>query len=294
VLAQEPDKMADQDFNITIRTIADTTGIKLTQQGLQAIQAAAKQGNIEAINALKQLSDAQKQVQGSATTGFTGGAVGVGTIVTLLGFAIRQVKAFEDEQDKIIQKMEEARIKAYELGLTVADALEEMNLQEAIKTEPLEASFDRLTHKAQVLKTELKLAFEAGEYEDAKKLIAALRVTEAQVDRVTSAIERKAAASKRAGEEAERAADKEARSQESFLKGAVTSTGPQVQAALRNEEAARRAAAAGDEVSAEQFRRSSEQIQRGMTGSQSEEFKQLKDEMARMNVSLQMILETFR
>ena len=58
--------MADKDLQINIRTIADTTGIILTQQQLDALQAAAASGNKDAIAALKKLTDAQKEATAAA------------------------------------------------------------------------------------------------------------------------------------------------------------------------------------------------------------------------------------
>jgi len=52
--------MADQDFKINIVTLADLTGIKLTQQGMDAIYAAAAAGNKDAIAALDKLQKATK------------------------------------------------------------------------------------------------------------------------------------------------------------------------------------------------------------------------------------------
>ncbi len=248
--------MADttQDFNINIRTLADLTGIKLTQEGLVALQNAAKQGNIEAINALKNVAAAQKEAQAAAAAssagggGFTGTAIGVGTIITLLTHAITAVKRFEDEQDKIIQKMEEAREKTYALGLSVADTLEEMKSAARIVTEPLEASFGRLTHDVAVLKSELQTAFETGAYEDAKKYIAQLRVVESQLDRVTAAIQRQAAAAAQAAQE-----------QQEKAYGAAS---PQAKAILANEKAAQEARARGDANSADQFQKTADQFRK--------------------------------
>ncbi len=248
--------MADttQDFNINIRTLADLTGIKLTQEGLVALQNAAKQGNVEAINALKNVAAAQKEAQAAAAAssagggGFTGTAIGVGTIVTLLTHAITAVKRFEDEQDKIIQKMEEAREKTYALGLSVADTLEEMKSAARIVTEPLEASFGRLTHDVGVLKSELQTAFETGAYDDAKKYIAQLRVVESQLDRVTAAIQRQAAAAAAAAQQ-----------QQESAYGAAS---PQAKLILENEKRAREAKAAGDEKSADQYQRAADQLRK--------------------------------
>ncbi len=245
--------MADtaQDFNINIRTLADLTGIKLTQEGLVALQNAAKQGNIASIEALKQLSAAQKEAQAaqaSATAGgggFTGTAIGVGTIVTLLTAAIHKVIEFEDEQDKIIQKMEEQRVKTYELGLSVADTLEAMKSAARIDTEPLEGSFDRLKSKVIELKTEIDLAFKSGAYEDTKAYIAQLRVVEAQLDRVTAAIKRQAA-------EAERARQENVKQQEE----AYGAASPQAKAILENEKRARETGDQAFQKTADQFRKS--------------------------------------
>ncbi len=58
--------MAEQDFNINIRTLADLTGIKLTQDQLNALQTAAANGNKQAIAALKQLTAAEKEAAQAA------------------------------------------------------------------------------------------------------------------------------------------------------------------------------------------------------------------------------------
>ncbi len=77
--------MADADFNINIRTIADTTGIKLTQQGLDALKIAALQGNQQAITALQQLTSAQK---GAASAG-AGNAAELGRLIgTITGVGL--------------------------------------------------------------------------------------------------------------------------------------------------------------------------------------------------------------
>ncbi len=282
--------MADQDFNIKVVTTADTTGIRQTSSELDKLK---QQQATFAETARRQAATAAAAAKPATviapteSAGLTGTAAGIGTIVLLLTSAWRQIKEFSDEQNKWVAGMIEAAEKSRALGLAVADMLDAMKSAERIDTEPLQVSFDRLKQKVIQLKTEMNIAFGLGEYEDVKRIAAALGVVESQVHRVTAALSQQAA-------EKEKARAKEARAQESFIKGAVETTGPQVQAALRNEEAARRAAASGDERSAEQFRKTSEQIQRGMTSGQSEEFNQLKAEMARMNVSLQLILETFR
>ncbi len=298
--------MADQDFKVNVITAADLTGIRQVDAGLDKIL--KRQAEAEAKWAVSPINPKNQGgggiaalggrpptlPTGSDNAGITGTAVGLGTIVTLLTASLSKWREFNAEQDRWVDGMIKSQEKSRELGLAVADMLDAMKSADDIKTQPLEFSFDRLTQRVKVLKTEMDIAFGNHQYEEVKRIAAALGVVESQLNGVTSAIDREAAASRRSAEEAKKAAEKRARSEESFIKGAVESTGPQVQAALRNEEAARRAAAAGDERGAELFRKSSEGIQRGMTGAQSEEFNQLKAEMARMNVSLQMILETFR
>ncbi len=103
--------MADQDFNITIRTIADTTGIKLTQQGLDSLKIAALQGNKEAIAALTQLTNAQKGVA-SAGAGnaaelgrLIGQFAGVGIAGSVLAF-VNGLKQAASEIEKVSSELD--------------------------------------------------------------------------------------------------------------------------------------------------------------------------------------------
>ncbi len=104
--------MGDVDFNINIRTIADTTGIKLTQQGLDALKIAALQGNQQAIASLQQLTNAQKGVA-SAGAGnaaelgrligtFTGVGIAGGVLAFVNGLkqASAEIAKIADELDK--------------------------------------------------------------------------------------------------------------------------------------------------------------------------------------------------
>jgi hypothetical protein len=159
--------------------------------------------------------------------------------------AISKWKEFEDEQDKITEKMMLATEKSHELGLAVADMLDAMKSAERIKTEPLQVSFDRLTQKVRELKTEMQLAFEAGEYEDVKKYAAALGVVESQLDRVTSALERQAAAQ-------EKKRNKESADRREFEVSAY-------------EAEAREADAAGDIPRAQRARQTAEALKRGIS-----------------------------
>lgn len=254
--------MADQDFQINIKTLADLTGIKLTQAQLEALQTAAKQGNAQAIDALKKLSNAQKEAQANLNIGLTGSTVGIGTLIYMLNFAVNKWAAFNAEQDRWVDGMIKAEEKARELGLSVADMMDAMSEAQRIRTEPLEYSLDRLTYKAGVLKTEMRLAFEAGEYEDAKKIVSQLKLVESEIDRVTSALERQKAA-------ADKAAEKNRQEADSFMVNAVKNASLQVQRTLQQEEAARRT---GDEA----YLRSAEAFKRGFTPEQAQEYEQLK------------------
>lgn len=170
--------MADQDFNITIKTVADTTGIKLTEQGLNAIKTAALQGNQQAIAALKNLTAAQKEAQSASTTGFTGSAVGVGTIVSVLTMAINRWKQFNDEQDKIIEKMMEVTRRNYELAQSILATQDAAISARRTATEPLADSYIRLQQEIVKLQTEqgaLNLPNQSKEWEELQKQINAAR-----------------------------------------------------------------------------------------------------------------------
>jgi hypothetical protein len=220
--------MANQDFDINIRVNANTTQIDAIRQSFEKLGAQVKVTNAE-----------------MAGAGGLGSAAGVGTIVSALTLAINKWQEFEDEQDKIIEKMTLATEKSHELGLAVADMLDAMKSAERIKTEPLQVSFDRLTQKVRELKTELQLAFETGEYEDAKKYAAELGVVESQLDRVTSALERQAAAK-------DKAAKKESSERRAFEVSAY-------------EAEAREADEAGDSPRAQRARQTAEALKRGIS-----------------------------
>jgi len=103
--------MADKDLQINIRTIADTTGIILTQEQLDALQSAAAAGNKDAIAALKKLSDAQKEVEAAtkeANREFVSGiraAAGYGLIIGgTVAKAINDVVNAQNKATKEIDK----------------------------------------------------------------------------------------------------------------------------------------------------------------------------------------------
>lgn len=187
--------MADQDFKINIRTVADTTGIQLTRQQLSALQLAAKQGNAEAIAAMQKLKAAQQEVSGSLGGGLSGTALGIGTIITLLTGAISKWKQFSDEQDKIIEKMFEATAKMREEALAVAaikdlDFSEEL-IKQADSVEQLEANFGRLTGKIATLKGEQDALDPLTEAKEWKELRTEINAYESQLKSVQSTLQQK-------------------------------------------------------------------------------------------------------
>ncbi len=103
--------MADQDFKINIVTLADLTGIKLTQQQLEALQTAAANGNKQAIDALKKVElaqrgaeqaakdQAQAQYQGLRSTAYYGLIIG-GVVAKAIGDIAREQDSVTKELDK--------------------------------------------------------------------------------------------------------------------------------------------------------------------------------------------------
>ena len=187
--------MADQDFNITVKTIADTTGIKLTEQGLNAIKIAALQGNQQAIASLKQLTQAAKEAKSELDFGGVGTGLGIGTIVSLLTGAIAKWKQFNDEQDKIIDKMFEATAKMREEALAVAkikdlDFSEELNKQ-ATSVEELDGNFSRLTQKIATLKAEQDALDPLTQAKEWKELRTEINAYESQLKSVQSTLQQK-------------------------------------------------------------------------------------------------------
>ena len=260
--------MADLDFNITIKTIADTTGIKLTEQGLNAIKIAALQGNKEAIAALQNLTAAQKQASEqslglASAMGSTLGRVGGWSLIALLTGAIYKWQQFNEEQNKEVDRMLANQEKIRESGLALADQIDQINFRHAVEAaSDFATKMDLVARRGQTLQEEFNSLFSAGKYDDAKKILGVLQQLESEFGRLGAA--------------AEKAAEAKDKAESSFFEGALKTAAPQVQAALANEEAARNARAAGQERDADLFQKTSEQLQRGMTQPQREEFEGLK------------------
>jgi hypothetical protein len=255
--------MADQDFRINIVTLADLTGIRLTQQQLEALQTAAKEGNKEAIAALKKLSDAQKEGAASAKVGFTGSAVGVGTIITTLTHAIILWKRFNDEQDRWVEGMIKAQEKARALGESILDMQEKAREAMRVSTEPLEQSFIRLQQEIIRLKSEQNLLNLPEQGEEWKKLAHDISIVESQLKGVTNQLQRQS-------EEAREKAKAELEKRVPGLKAEepIKEAEAQTQRILMNEQAAAKAKAEGREKDAEMFTRSAEAYKASATPQQ--------------------------
>ncbi len=103
--------MADQDFKINIVTLTDLTGIKLTQQQLEALQTAAANGNKQAIDALKKLSSAQKEAQTEANAQINAQAYGIrvaaGYGLLIGGSVAAAINAFANAQNKVTKELDD-------------------------------------------------------------------------------------------------------------------------------------------------------------------------------------------
>ncbi len=103
--------MADQDFKINIVTLADLTGIKLTQEQLTALQTAAANGNKQAIAALKQLQTAEKEAESAAKAQAQAqvqgirNAAGYGLIIG--GVVAKAINDFANAQNKVTKELDE-------------------------------------------------------------------------------------------------------------------------------------------------------------------------------------------
>lgn len=162
--------MADQDFRINIRTIADTTGIQLTRQQLTALQTAARQGNAEAISALNKLKGAASD----ASVGFGGLATGFGTMIALATSGVNKWRAFNDELDRSVDLAIKAEAKMRELGEAIIETQDKMISQRRTATEPLADSYVRLQQELISLQTQqslLDLPTQAEEWNKLQKQI---------------------------------------------------------------------------------------------------------------------------
>ncbi len=247
-------------------------------------------------NALKDIDTIQTRIKAA-----TQEEVGItGKWVDTFGHLVELVKSFgtaSEEEGRINDNIIKERLADLQVQAAVAhqNAVKEIENNEKILSQfremeniPFRDAFDDINTQLEEAR-----AKQAAWNADGKRNVQQYYEAGQQVQnllRILNALEanenRRAASAK----EAARAA----REEESFLGGAAKTSMPQVRAALEQEDAARRARAAGDERAADQFTKSSEAFQRAMSPGQRDEFSQLKAAMDKMNVSLQMILEQFR
>jgi hypothetical protein len=258
--------MADQDFNINIRINANTAQVDAIRQ------------SFEKLGAQVQVTNAQAAAGGAgagggiagAAAGLTGASVGLGTITALLTGAISKWKEFNDELGRTEELSLKSIEKMHELGMEILDMQDKARSAARIGTEPLEVSVARLTQDLTRLKTEIDIAFQAGEFDEVKKLTADLKTVESQLDRVTSALQRQKA-------EADKAAKSELEKRVPGLKpdDAVKEADLQTQRILMNEQAAAKARAEGRDKDADMFDKSAELYKKSATPQQLQDLQRI-------------------
>jgi hypothetical protein len=195
--------------------------------------------------------------------GSTLGRVGGWSLIALLTGAIYKWQQFNEEQNKEVDRMLANQEKIRESGLALADQIDQINFRHAVEAaSDFATKMDLVARRGQTLQEEFNSLFSAGKYDDAKKILGVLQQLESEFGRLGAA--------------AEKAAEAKDKAESSFIEGALKTASPQVQAALANEEAARNARAIGLDRDADLFQKTSEQLQRGMTQPQREEFEGLK------------------
>jgi hypothetical protein len=90
-------------------------------------------------------------------------------------------------------------------------------------------------------------------------------------------MDKEAAAADRLAKANEKAAEKELSAQRDFQQSAYDTASPQTKAVLRNEEAARQAAARGDQRAADRFQTTAEGLKSSATPDQQAEIQQLEE-----------------
>ncbi len=275
--------MADQDFNIKVVTTADTSGLRQTRDEIEKTRQAAEKArqDVGAANLFARIppkGGAPTEPIEKEGSGLTGTAVGLGTIVTLLTTALNKWKDFNAEQDRWVDGMIKAEEKARSLGLAIVDMQDKARSAARVDFESLEQSFTRLTHDAAVLKTEIQIAFESGNYEDVKKLQSDLNVVDSQLKRVTDSLAKQKA-------EAQKVAQSELEKRVPGLKpdDQVKEADAQTQRILQNEQAAAKARSEGRDKDADMFQRSADQYKASATPKQLEDLKRIHDLQNQLN-----------
>lgn len=260
--------MADQDFKINIKTVADTTGIQITKQQLASLQESAAKGNADAIRSLGRLEGAQLAANraGASSGGGMGlgSAAGVATIISLVTAGIAKWKEFIDEQNKFEASVTRATEKMREEALEVAkikdlDFSEGLNASASSAAE-LEANVGRLTQKIAGLQAEQKALNPFSQSKEWKELRTEIDAYGRQLDGLRSKIKRQR------DEEISGLRDKK-----NAMEQAAGGLSPQAKAVVQNEQAARQATAEGRSRDADLFSKAAEDFKRSMTEAQRAE-----------------------
>ncbi len=194
-------------------------------------------------------------------------------------------KGLQQDQEQLIQM----NAHAIELGRTFQDAFDKR------KTEPLSDALANVADEMSKAKNEqdgltgAMLRTKAGidRYNE-------LAVILANLTRQTDLLMQADARRERALEAANRAAEKELSQRRSFEEDALKSASPQAKAILRNEEAARKARAAGDERTSDLFQKTADRLKQSATPDQQSEASQLGKLLKDGNTILSQILAQFR
>jgi hypothetical protein len=286
--------MADKDFEIKVRTTADTSGIKETEAGLDRItrrqaEAAAKWaasplnpanrpvtagGGIAALGGAAPAPAAAARVSEAGLFGGLAAGLTAGAVTAAFTAVISGVQKLNEELDKqadmAIKTMERVR----ELQEAFRESTEWAEKFGRIRRLPLTDEIKSLEYELIRLKTEQSLVNQSTE----DGVRSAIKYQQ-QIDSVTAALEGakkkekdlKDEQAKRHAAERERAFVEEPK----FLTRAFVSATPQARAILEQEAAARKAQAEGDSRSADLFRKSEEAFKRGATPEQRAEAEQL-------------------
>ncbi len=276
--------MPDQDFNIKVVTTADTTGLRQTREEIDKVRQAAEKTRQDA-GAAKLFAaippsgavPASGEIGAGASAGLTGTSVGIGTIVTLLTVAISKWREFNHELDVAVEKMIQSEEKMRALGESILEMQDRSISARRIGIEPLEQSFERLTHEIAVLKTEQSLLDLPRQGEEWKKINQQIGFNEGLLNRVTSSLKQQAAEAEKAAKARDKATEKRLSDERDFTGKALESSSAQTKAILENEERARRARAAGDDKSADQFQKTADQLKKSATPGQIDEYEQLRN-----------------
>lgn len=265
--------MADQDFKIKVVTTADTSGIRETSDEIDKLkQKAATPATAQIAN----ISKLGEQITGLATSFGTGLAGGLAVLGPALGIAVSGLRQLIDETNRYEEKVAELNEKIHEMNLSLIETFEWSEKLSNIHELPLAERIAALRYELQRLKAERDITNPQTMAEDWKKLMQQINQVSGALNSATSAQKRfDDEQAKSAAKAAAEAAKKEAAEQKSFGENAYGSSSAQAKAILENERRAQRARDAGDEITADRFQKTADQLRKSATPDQRAEADQL-------------------